>query len=682
MLQAFIGMVALLNNTASFPGEASYVAAPGFPTSAFASYYDSPALPTKEPQPIIYDPILDYTFPFELTNPDAIPVGNDELLFPPPLADLSPIEEHVFIQAVVTNVTKVIKNNTTESQCNRCKRALAAAKPAALFTPTMAPKAMVSLCQALKFASDKTCEEQYSAHAMGTIWTQVLAYADVEGLDGQYICHALKKSFCPQPNTRPLDTSDWFSKPKPANPHVPKASGERVKVLHMSDFHLDARYAVSSEANCSSYLCCRSDNYNEHSEDKVLVPATPYGNFRCDTPYDLGLAALQAVGPLTGTGKDHCDENLAWTIYTGDLQSHDPELQISHEYLEYTETSIFQMFKEYLTGPVFVTLGNHDSAPSNIDSPHNLPGRLGEQSSWNYEHVARLWQHEGWISNQTADEAATHYGGYSIKTHYGLRIISINTDFWYRSNILNFINTTNPDNSGMLAWMTNELQKAEDAVERVWIIGHVLSGWDGYNPLPDPTNLFYQIVDRYSPHVIANTFWGHNHEDQFMVYYANNGSIQNADTALSTGWVAPSVTPLTNLNSGFRLYEVDTGDFNIYEAYTFFSNVSEYSSLSETGPIFRPEYSTRDTYGPAAGWDKRAPLNATFWHRVTEAMETDMDLVTTQNALQGKLSVQSPICDTTACQNAKICYMRSGSAGLGYNCPQGYGSVQSAFTVK
>lgn len=254
--------------------------------------------------------------------------------------------------------------------------------------------------------------------------------------------------------------------------------------------------------------------------------------------------------------------------------------------------------------------------------------------------------------------------------------------------------------------MTNELQKAEDAGERVWIIGHVLSGWDGYNPLPDPTNLFYQIVDRYSPHVIANTFWGHNHEDQFMVYYANNGSIQNADTALLTGWVAPSVTPLTNLNSGFRLYEVDTGDFNIYEAYTFFSNVSEYSSLSETGPIFRPEYSTRDTYGLAAGWDTRAPLNATFWHRVTEAMETDIDLVTMQNSLQGKLSVQSPICNTTACQKAKICYMRSGSAGLGYNCPQGYvfiilcpsapsfcsrrsltclrryGSVQSAFTVK
>ena len=219
--------------------------------------------------------------------------------------------------------------------------------------------------------------------------------------------------------------------------------------------------------------------------------------------------------------------------------------------------------------------------------------------------------------------------------------------------------------------MIDELQKAEDAGERVWIVGHVLSGWDGHNPLPNPTNLFYQIVDRYSPHVIANTFWGHNHEDQFMVYYANNGSVQNADTALTSGWVVPSVTPMTNMNSGFRLYEVDTGDFNVYEAYTFYSNVSDYPSLHDSGPTYRFEYSTRDTYGPGAGWDKNAPLNATFWHRVTEAMEKDLSLVSLHNTYQGKMSVKSPNCTVPACQKAKICYMRSGSSGLGYNCPQG-----------
>lgn len=224
-----------------------------------------------------------------------------------------------------------------------------------------------------------------------------------------------------------LDTSKLFPKPKPAQVHVPKASGERVKVLHMSDFHLDARYAVSAEANCTGGLCCRSDRHNADSEDHVLSPASAYGAFQCDTPYDLGLAALQAVGPLTGTGKGRKDESLAWTIYTGDLISHDSESQMSREYLEYTETSIFHMFKEYLSGPVFAALGNHDSSPENIDAPHSLPGRLGEQSSWNYQHLAGLWQHEGWISKETAEEASTHYGGYSVKTHFGLRVIAFNT---------------------------------------------------------------------------------------------------------------------------------------------------------------------------------------------------------------------------------------------------------------
>lgn len=66
-----------------------------------------------------------------------------------------------------------------------------------------------------------------------------------------------------------------------------------------------------------------------------------------------------------------------------------------------------------------------------------------------------------------------------MKTEDGLRIIAFNTDFWYKSNFLNFINTTDPDVSGQFKWMIKELQAAEDAKEPVWIIGHVLSGWDG-----------------------------------------------------------------------------------------------------------------------------------------------------------------------------------------------------------
>ena len=164
-----------------------------------------------------------------------------------------------------------------------------------------------------------------------------------------------------------------------------------------------------------------------------------------------------------------------------------------------------------------------------------------------------------------------------------------------------------------------------------------------------------------------------------MIFYANNATQQTSAAALTSGWIGPSVTPLTNLNSGFRLYEVDTGSFDIYDAYTFYADVNAFPELntSATGPTFTFEYNTRAAY--PVGWPDDAPLNATYWHAVTVAMETNRTMIEVFNTFQGKSSVKTPNCTNDACAAAKICYMRSGSAPLGRQCPQGYGSVQSAF---
>ena len=47
---------------------------------------------------------------------------------------------------------------------------------------------------------------------------------------------------CPLPPTPALNLTGWFAKPKP-NPLPPpkQPSGERLKVLHLSDFHIDPR---------------------------------------------------------------------------------------------------------------------------------------------------------------------------------------------------------------------------------------------------------------------------------------------------------------------------------------------------------------------------------------------------------------------------------------------------------
>ncbi|GIZ37078.1 hypothetical protein CKM354_000054100 [Cercospora kikuchii] len=657
------------------PGAKTFVAPSGFPKNIFPSYYPTPT--GQQPQPKIHDTILNKTYPANLTDPDNIPDhAEDIVFFPSPTANLSASEQADVIADALIKIKDIISSSDYNGNCSKCTAALSVGKNASQLAPTLIPAAMVSLCNETGLRSASACDKDFRANTYGAIWTQILTFADVTGADGQYICNYL--SYCPTPTPIDIDFKSYFPKPKPVNAQKPKASGKRVKVLHMSDFHLDPRYKVGSEGNCSSHLCCRSNWPNPNlPEGQISFPAPEFGYFDCDTPYDLGAAALQAVGPLTGTSKE---DPLAWTIYTGDLISHDPQSQLSRDYVTCTETAIFEyLFKTYLTGPVFPVLGNHDTNPEAINAPQSLPGPLGTQMSWNYEHVAALWKHEGWMGEEQAKQARLHYGAYSIKNHYGLRMITFNSDFWYKGNFLNYINTTNPDVSGTFKFVIEELQAAEDAGESVWLFAHVLSGWDGSNPLPNPTNLFYEIVERYSPHVIANVFFGHTHEDQFMIYYADNATERSLGTALATGWIGPSVTPLNNVNSGFRLYEVDTGTFDVYEAHTFYADVNSFSNLTTTGPSFQYEYSTRETYGPAVGWPADAPLNATFWHTVTEAMEKDHSLVSTFNTLQGKTSVLSPNCTNDACAEAKICYMRSGSVALGRQCPQGYGSVQSAF---
>ena len=161
--------------------------------------------------------------------------------------------------------------------------------------------------------------------------------------------------------------------------------------------------------------------------------------------------------------------------------------------------------------PIYPTLGNHDSLPEAYNTPNSIgPKTAGQNNifSWNYDLLSSLWQRDGWITESEANYASLHYGAYAHTTAQGLRIISINTDFWYVSNIFNYFNFTNPDQSGILGFLISELEACEAKGQRAWIIGHVLSGYDGSQGLPNPTALFYSIVRRFSPATIAGVFFG------------------------------------------------------------------------------------------------------------------------------------------------------------------------------
>lgn len=309
---------------------------------------------------------------------------------------------------------------------------------------------------------------------------------------------------------------------------------------------------------------------------------------------------------------------------------------------------------------------------------------------WNYELVAGLWGNYTWLTSSEQQYASTHYGAYAHTSPQGVRIISINTDFWYVDNVFNYWNVSNPDTSGILTWLASELSACEARGQRAWIIGHVLSGYDGTNALPNPSALFYSIVRRFSPTTIAGVFFGHTHEDQLQLFYDflpnstytvggkayRNTSMVDYSKPLQVGFIGPSITPLTGNNAGYQLYQVDAATFSVTGIQTYFANVSEANTW--TTPEWKFEYDARTAYAPAAAgngsqWPASAPLNATFWDGVARSMLTNQTLVEMYNLYETKSSVVTKNCSTSACAKQKACYIRSGSAQLGRMCGESSG---------
>lgn len=121
-----------------------------------------------------------------MTDPDTFPSEEEDPVYlPQPTVNLNDAQAQAYLNMVVANVTSIIKSAPSgTSNCTICKNALAAAKSAALTVPSLLPTAMVDLCKTHKFHANETFEEDFLFTTFGAIWTQVLAYADVEGLDG------------------------------------------------------------------------------------------------------------------------------------------------------------------------------------------------------------------------------------------------------------------------------------------------------------------------------------------------------------------------------------------------------------------------------------------------------------------------------------------------------------------
>lgn len=175
---------------------------------------------------------------------------------------------------------------------------------------------------------------------------------NMQGDDGQALC-AFMFGSCDLPAPPLLDLDKLFKgTKKPAPRALTSCKKEPLKVLHISDYHLDMRYVVGSEAACSGPLCCRVFPYTNVSVP-IVEPASLFGNYLCDTPEPLATSVFRNVPKVTGYGWD----DFSFGIFTGDLVTHDI-WELTEPYVLAEELESYQQFFDGMRGvKLYPTLG-------------------------------------------------------------------------------------------------------------------------------------------------------------------------------------------------------------------------------------------------------------------------------------------------------------------------------------
>lgn len=258
---------------------------------------------------------------------------------------------------------------------------------------------------------------------------------------------------------------------------------------------------------------------------------------------------------------------------------------------------------------VYGTAGNHEAHPTNAFQP----SPLDDATRSLYSLLSDQWAR--WIGADAAANA-DKLGAYSSRFPGGnLRIISLNTNFYYRQNYYLYRKDMLRDPSDQLVWLVKELDAAERAGEHVYIIGHMPLG--DHNAFHDQSNYLDQIINRYEA-TIAAMFFGHTHSDEFQISYSDN-SKKTFRTAITASYVGPSLTP-TSGHPSFRVYDVDPETFAVMDAVTYIADMTN-AAFQTSGPVWTKYYSAKEVYGPLLNppvTSTKAEISAAFWHNVTE----------------------------------------------------------------
>lgn len=341
-----------------------------------------------------------------------------------------------------------------------------------------------------------------------------------------------------------------------------------VRILQLTDIHLDPYYAPGSEDECGTFLCCRA-SYGPGN-------AGQFGDYQCDLP----LVTLQGLFSYVQTNFINSSSNLNidYAIWTGDNPAHD----IWNTTLASTQlstTMIKDLFLQYLPNTkVLPTFGNHDGFP------HNLYYQPTDSNVVDF--LATTWSQ--WLSNDSL-ALVRQAGYYSELIGPGLRVLSLNTQFGYSLNFYVLLNEQVPAAENQWNYTRTILQQARQNNEKVIIVGHIPPG--GTDAIPTYGSVYSTIISEYSDVVVLQVF-GHTHFDQFIVVHSVGSpqSINPVGYPAGVAFIAPSVTPYVNINPSFRIYTLNSTTFEFIDYENYYFNLTLANLMAANVSFPTPEY--------------------------------------------------------------------------------------------
>ncbi|CAI4226979.1 unnamed protein product [Auanema sp. JU1783] len=413
-----------------------------------------------------------------------------------------------------------------------------------------------------------------------------------------------------------------------------------LKILHLTDIHLDTQYVIGQEADCNEPLCCRyPDNPQEVSlAVNITNPAGPWGTIAsCDLPYWTFQSMLKFIR------QKHTD--IDYIVVSGDL--------VSHAVYEYTQDSHMAMVKNISDTikqqlpdiPTYFAVGNHEGVPIDNFAPHYTPKKF--HMDWLYDTMAESWN---WIPSDQM-KVMKYMGCYMVKLFPGLRLLSLNNPLG--GDAVNFwltINDTDPD--GTMAWVIEQLLDAENAGDKVHVVSHIPGGdseaREGY------ALNYYKVTNRFQ-NTISAQFFGHTHHDAFYMVYED----PNDATSRPTGvvYAAPSVTTFSEYNPAYRIYTVDgkhdKSTFEVIDYEEWFLNMTTANLDPNNEPVWEQLFaSINQEYGLLG-------QTPTEYNKMLNRMKTDDNLFKKYRENRYRRNEFDGItpCDTK-CKNHMLCESR------------------------